>query len=183
MQCAAVWWAEELGNYYLLLNLTAERAIIFVIVGGARGVFWGRSVLLAAVCIQCGEVMDTRVEAVIIPLQEILVKVQALSDSDEEVDRILFGLSCSSFALGELLTSIVVRQELTVQPEMLAQLRELHWCTDNVLLEWERRLPYAMSSVGRNKKPINVPMVSRLLPRRSTRLVMLVELFCSAFGI
>ena len=63
-------------------------------------------------------------------------------------------LSCSSAALGELLNSIVIRQEISVQAEVVAQLRELYWCIDNIPLEWEWRFQHSLTtSPGRRKKP------------------------------
>ncbi len=109
-------------------------------------------------------------EAVVRRVLAAVESSRALSSSSntplEEVDRILLSLSCSSAALGELLNSIIIRQEINAQPEVVAQLQELHWCIDNVLLEWERRLQGSLtvsmqSSPGRRKKPVNIPMVSK----------------------
>lgn len=104
------------------------------------------------------------VEGILLPLLEVLTEIQT-SDSEgrEELDRILLSLSRSSAALEELLNCIIVRQELSVQPEVVAQLRELHWCTNNVLLEWEQRLQcWLTPSSGRNRKAVNIPMVCRI---------------------
>lgn len=101
-------------------------------------------------------------------VQRVLTAVQdsrALSSSSlpETVDRILLSISCSSAALGELLNSIIIHQEISVQPEIVTQLRELHWCIGNILLEWEHRLQSVlttrMQTPGRKKKPVNIPMV------------------------
>lgn len=85
--------------------------------------------------------------------------------STQELDRASLALNHASIMLSELLNTLLLGEE-GPSAEFIPQLKELHSCLTDQVLEWETRIQRASfeerSPMGRSKKPINIPMVRDL---------------------
>lgn len=110
------------------------------------------------------------VRLVLTEINEVVYQLGVVSDQD--LDRASIALGGVSLTLSELLNSLLLGEEIEgLDAEVVTQLKQLHLCLTDQILEWETRLQRASfddRSVGRSKKPINIPMVRNVshLPRR-----------------
>lgn len=82
------------------------------------------------------------------------------TDSLMEIDRIVIALCRSAAELGEFLSAVFVNDD----DSSISALRELHLCMNHVVIEWEARSAGTqMTSSGRPRKMINIPMVTKLI--------------------
>ncbi len=87
----------------------------------------------------------------------VLVAVRNFGSNDSEIlDGVIFFLNQSSLALGDLVNSIILREEINAHPEVIVDLQEMRSYVDRIVLDMHK----AFHGPGRKKKPLNILMVS-----------------------